>query len=64
MEMLGENFGWIEILFVAIVAFGFGGWQYWSVSREIERDKQKKRDDASTTAGTGHTVGEHELDDR
>lgn len=42
MESLGENFGWIEILFTAIVAFGFGGWQYWSVSREIRRDKEKK----------------------
>ena len=63
MEMMSEHFGWIEILFTAIVAFGFGGWQYWSVSREIERDKQKKRDEASG-AGAGHTVGEHELDNR
>ncbi len=62
MEMLSENFGWIEILFVALVAFGFGGWQLRSVNREIERDKQKKRDKAST--GSGHPVREHELDDR
>ena len=47
MESLGENFGWIEILFTAIVALGFGGWQYWSVSREIERDKQAKREEGS-----------------
>lgn len=42
MESLGENFGWIEILFTAVVALGFGGWQYWSVSREIRRDKEAK----------------------
>ncbi|WP_221559370.1 hypothetical protein [Qipengyuania qiaonensis] len=63
MEALSENFGWIEILFTALVAFGFGGWQYWSVSREIERDKQAK-DEAKSTGGARHTIGEHELDDR
>ena len=63
METLSENFGWIEILFTALVAFGFGGYQYWSVSREIERDKQAKRD-AKSSSGAGHAVGEHELDDR
>ncbi len=63
MEALSENFGWIEILFTALVAFGFGSWQYWSVSREIERDKQAKRD-ADSAGGPGHAVGEHELDDR
>ena len=44
MEALSENFGWIEIVFTALVAFGFGGYQLWSVNREIERDKQKKRE--------------------
>lgn len=42
MDQLKEHFGWIEILFTALVAFGFGGWQYWSVSREIEHDKKKR----------------------
>ena len=37
-----EHFGWIEILFVALVAFGFGFYQLWSVNREIARDKEKK----------------------
>lgn len=63
MESLTENFGWIEIVFTAIVALGFGGWQYWSVSREIERDKASKRDESSP-GNSGHAVREHELDDR
>ncbi|MBO6527126.1 hypothetical protein [Erythrobacter sp.] len=63
MEALSENFGWIEIVFTALVAFGFGGYQLWSVNREIERDKQKKRE-ADSSVGSGHTIGEHELDDR
>ena len=29
----------------SLVALGFGGWQYWSVSREIKRDKDAKRTD-------------------
>ena len=68
MENFTENFGWIEILFTAVVALGFGGWQYWSVSREIERDKQAKREqearEAASGEAAGHAVGEHELDDR
>lgn len=63
MDALTENFGWIEILFTAVVALGFGGWQYWSVSREIKRDKQA-RGDAESAERSGHAVGEHELDDR
>ena len=63
MDQLKEHFGWIEILFTALVAFGFGGWQYWSVSREIEHDKKEKRKDESARR-SGHPVGEHELDDR
>ena len=42
MERFGEHFGWIEIVFTAVVALGFAGWQYWSVSREIRRDKEEK----------------------
>ena len=64
MEQFSENFGWIEILFGALVAFGFGGWQYWSVSREIERDRQAKREAEESAADPGHAVGKHELDDR
>lgn len=61
--MIAENFGWIEIALVAILALGFGFWQLWSVNREIKRDKEVKsaRDAASDP---GHAIGKHELDDR
>ena len=51
------NYGWIEVVVVAIVALGFGFWQLWSVNREIKRDKEK------ASAGTPrHAEGEHPLD--
>lgn len=59
---VGENFGWIEILFVALVAFSFGFYQLWSVNREIRRDREARERDSA--ASSGHAVGEHELDDR
>ncbi|QZH75046.1 MAG: hypothetical protein JY451_15610 [Erythrobacter sp.] len=62
MNSVGENFGWIEILFTASIALGFGFYQLWSVNREIAREKQAKREDSAPSAG--HPVGEHELDDR
>lgn len=61
MSSLGEHFGWVEIVFTALVAFGFGFYQLWSVNREIARDKEKKRRDSGAA---GHAVGQHELDDR
>lgn len=48
MQGFGEHYGWVEIVFTALVGLGFGGWQYWSVSREIRRDKEartRKSDD-------------------
>jgi ABC-type nickel/cobalt efflux system permease component RcnA len=52
------NYGWIEVVVVAILALGFGFWQLWSVNREIRRDKEKK-----ASAGTPrHAEGEHPLD--
>ena len=42
MGNFGEHFGWIEIVLTAVVALGFGGWQYWSVSREIKRDREAR----------------------
>lgn len=66
MEGMAENFGWIELVFTATVALGFGFYQLWSVNREIARDKaakdlaQSERD----SGAAGHAVGEHELDDR
>jgi magnesium chelatase accessory protein len=34
--------GWIEIVFTAAVAIGFGVYQLWSVNREIRRDREKR----------------------
>ncbi len=44
MDSISEHFGWIEIVFTAVIALGFGGWQYWSVSREIRRDRETKEE--------------------
>ncbi|MFN4114287.1 MAG: hypothetical protein ACK4GD_10140 [Sphingomonadaceae bacterium] len=67
MNQFSEHFGWVEILFTALVAFGFGFYQLWSVNREIRRDKEAReaRERAEQSgAGAGHPVGEHELDNR
>lgn len=53
------NFGLLDLGIVAIAALGIGGYQLWSVNREIAKDRAKK-----TSAGAGHAVGEHPLDDR
>ena len=45
MQGCSEHYGGVEIVFTARVALGFGIWQYWSVSREIKRDKDAKRTD-------------------
>lgn len=63
--MMAQHFGWIEIVFTAVVALGFGGYQLWSVNREIAKDKAKKEArERESAAGAGHPVGEHPLDDR
>lgn len=36
-----DNLGWIELIFVGVVALGIGFWQLWSVNREIAKDKEK-----------------------
>lgn len=36
------NYGWVEVIFVALVALGIGGWQLVSINREIARDRAKK----------------------
>jgi hypothetical protein len=64
---VSEHFGWVEIVFTAIIALGFGAWQLWSVNREIRRDREAKsaHDAAPRSAGdSGHAVGKHKLDDR
>ena len=42
-----DNLGWIEIVFVGVVALGLGFWQLWSINREIAKDKAAK--DAATS---------------
>lgn len=62
---MGQHFGWVEIVFTGVIGLSFGIWQLWSVNREIARDKLAKDGAANDSpAGTGHPVGEHELDDR
>jgi hypothetical protein len=45
-----DNFGWIEIVFVAIVALGIGFQQLWSINREIAKDKAKAAEKAADAA--------------
>lgn len=58
------NYGWIEVVVVAALALGFGGWQLWSVNREIARDRAARADKAGSARPPGHAEGEHPLDDR
>ena len=37
-----NNYAWVEIVFVAAVTLGIGGWQLVSINREIARDRAKK----------------------
>jgi hypothetical protein len=43
-----DNLGWIEIVFVGVVALGLGFWQLWSINRKIAKDKEKagRKEDA------------------
>ncbi|WOE74513.1 hypothetical protein [Alterisphingorhabdus coralli] len=36
------NIGMIELIGVFGLVLAFLGWQYWSVSRDIAKDKEKK----------------------
>ncbi|NLR37583.1 hypothetical protein [Novosphingobium sp. ERW19] len=40
MNSMSEHFGWVEIVFTAVIALGFGVYQLWSVNREIAKDKE------------------------
>ena len=42
-----DNYGWIEIVFVGVVALGLGFWQLWSINREIAKDREKVGRDAA-----------------
>lgn len=65
---MGQNWGWIEILFTAAVALGFGIWQLVSVNREIARDRATKAaqetTDPASASGAGHAEGQQGLDNR
>ena len=45
-----DNYGLVEMVFVLALALGFGGWQLWSVNREIAKDKAKKAAEDSASA--------------
>ena len=49
MNSFSEHFGWVEIVFTATVALGFGFYQLWSINREIRADREKaaRKDDDS-----------------
>lgn len=36
------NMGWIEIVLFYGVAIGFGAWQWWSVSKRLEKTKAEE----------------------
>lgn len=38
-----ENYGFIEIIFSAVVVLGLGFWQLWSINREIAKDKEQAK---------------------
>jgi hypothetical protein len=40
-----SDYEWIEAVFIAAVVLGLGGWQLWSVNREIARDRAKKAEE-------------------
>lgn len=37
-------YGLIELIIVGALALGFGGWQLWSVNRELKRGRDKDAD--------------------
>ncbi|MEO0463522.1 MAG: hypothetical protein AAF127_10345 [Pseudomonadota bacterium] len=39
---MGPIFGWIELIFFYGVALTFIGWQYWSVSRTLEKTRAER----------------------
>lgn len=34
-----EHYGIVEMVFMGLVVLGLGGWQLWSVNRDIAKDK-------------------------
>jgi len=59
--MSGYHLGIIEMVLSGGLMLGFCGWQYWSMTRQIARDKRERE---KSTPRAGHSEGEHRLDDR
>ncbi|GMN02965.1 hypothetical protein [Erythrobacter sp. MTPC3] len=63
---MGDNYGWLEIVFFYGFALSFALWQYWSVSRDLKRTKEERARaeaeaadaPADTAAGTAATGAE------
>ncbi|MFN3468748.1 MAG: hypothetical protein ACK4Z7_03530 [Novosphingobium sp.] len=51
MSNFSEHFGWVEIVFTAVIALGFGFYQLWSINREIARDKAAAEERKRTEEG-------------
>ena len=56
MSSFSDNLGWVELVFVAVVALGFGFYQLWSVNREIAQDKAAKADEAKRNGSDSGSV--------
>lgn len=54
------NFGLYDLGIVVVVVLGIGGYQLWSVSRDVAKDRARK---AAPSGRAGHPVREHPLDD-
>lgn len=51
-----DNYGLVEMIFVLALALGFGGWQLWSVNRDIAKDKAKKSAEEAKSDSHPHSV--------
>ncbi len=59
--MSGYSLGVIEMVMSGGLVLGFCAWQYWSMTRQIARDKKARE---ASTDRARHPEGEHRLDDR
>ncbi len=39
------SLGFIELILIFGIAFGIGGWQLWSVSKDLHNGREEKNDD-------------------
>ncbi|MBC2668500.1 hypothetical protein ACFOON_07160 [Novosphingobium piscinae] len=57
MSGFSEHFGWLEIVFTAVIALGFGGYQLWSVNREIRADRERAARDRAAQGDKDSSAG-------